>query len=59
MFTDCNINVSDIMMSNLRPLLLSVIIQAKPLHMATNLAYIEKFQWSLQPNDEARYEIYL
>lgn len=57
--SDCNVNMSDMVMSNLRPLLLSVIIQAKPLHMAANLAYIEKYQWSLQPNDEASFSLTL
>lgn len=57
--SDCDINLSDMVTSNLGPFLLSVIIQAKPLHMAANLAYIEKFQWSLQPNDEVSFSLTL
>ncbi|XP_049941242.1 ankyrin repeat domain-containing protein 27-like isoform X1 [Schistocerca serialis cubense] len=37
------------------PLLMSVIIQAKPLHMASNLFYMENFQWTLSPNDVNSY----
>ncbi|GLH01747.1 Uncharacterized protein GBIM_07809 [Gryllus bimaculatus] len=36
---------------NLVPLLMSVIIQAKPLHMFSNLYYVEHFQWTLSPKD--------
>nr|CAD7463764.1 unnamed protein product [Timema tahoe] len=36
---------------DLIPLLITVIIQAKPIHAASNLFYIENFQWTLSPND--------
>ncbi|XP_021918868.1 uncharacterized protein LOC110829448 isoform X2 [Zootermopsis nevadensis] len=39
---------------DLIPLLVTVIIQAKPLHMASNLYYMENFQWTLSPNDAIR-----
>nr|CAD7403637.1 unnamed protein product [Timema cristinae] len=36
---------------DLIPLLITVIIQAKPIHAASNLFYVENFQWTLSPND--------
>jgi hypothetical protein len=39
---------------DLIPLLVTVIIQAKPLHMASNLYYMENFQWTLSPSDAIR-----
>ncbi|XP_067014979.2 ankyrin repeat domain-containing protein 27 [Anabrus simplex] len=42
---------------DLIPLLESVIIQAKPLHMASNLFYVENFQWTLSPNDASSFSL--
>nr|CAD7199085.1 unnamed protein product [Timema douglasi] len=39
---------------DLIPLLITVIIQAKPIHAASNLFYVENFQWTLSPNDAVR-----
>lgn len=43
-----------LMTDDLIPLLVTVIIQAKPLHMASNLYYMENFQWTLSPSDAIR-----
>ncbi|PSN51356.1 hypothetical protein C0J52_07920 [Blattella germanica] len=42
---------------DLIPLLVTVIIQAKPLHMASNLYYMENFQWSLSPSDATSFSL--
>ncbi|GFG37242.1 hypothetical protein Cfor_10937 [Coptotermes formosanus] len=42
---------------DLIPLLVTVIIQAKPLHMASNLYYMENFQWTLSPNDAISFSL--
>ncbi|KAK7861943.1 hypothetical protein R5R35_006314 [Gryllus longicercus] len=42
---------------NLVPLLMSVIIQAKPLHMFSNLYYVEHFQWTLSPKDAMSFSV--
>lgn len=36
---------------DLIPLLMGVLVQAKPLHLASNLFYMENFQWTLEPNN--------
>jgi hypothetical protein len=42
---------------DLIPLLVTVIIQAKPLHMASNLYYMENFQWTLSPSDAISFSL--
>ncbi|XP_069679944.1 ankyrin repeat domain-containing protein 27-like isoform X2 [Periplaneta americana] len=42
---------------DLIPLLVTVIIQAKPLHMISNLYYMENFQWTLSPSDAISFSL--
>ncbi|XP_023721770.1 ankyrin repeat domain-containing protein 27 isoform X2 [Cryptotermes secundus] len=46
-----------LMTDDLIPLLVTVIIQAKPLHMASNLYYMENFQWTLSPSDATSFSL--